>query len=204
VREFVKSLNHLSQARQELLKIQKEQGSTQPLCPMMGTLNRWFHKYKEAGRLWVLRDAVKEFDARHDNDDVSTSGIQEEDWDLIEVYIKVIEPFEKASKLLGGDSYPAACMVIPMLAQVCEVKDTFFLAFILQINDDLQKLPDKMENQELRERRSREPEDRQLMWVQGGKGRAFAHSILTNFERRYVSQAYFLNKRVFILLFISS
>jgi hypothetical protein len=68
--------------------------------------------------LFQLRHAVGEFDERHNNDDMGTSELEEEHWRHIAAYLKIVEPFEKATKLLGGDTYPAACMVIPMLDQV--------------------------------------------------------------------------------------
>ena len=61
---------------------------------------------------------MEEFDERHADDNMDTCGLQEEDWKLISAYLIVVGPFEKATKLLGGDNYPAACMVIPMLDQV--------------------------------------------------------------------------------------
>ena len=41
VRAFVTMLNQKPMARREMLAIQKEQGVAQPLCPIMGTKNRW-------------------------------------------------------------------------------------------------------------------------------------------------------------------
>ena len=38
---FVVSLSRHPIARREMLQIQKEQGITRPLCPIMGTKNRW-------------------------------------------------------------------------------------------------------------------------------------------------------------------
>ena len=58
------------------------------------------------------------FDVSHADDGQPASNIDEDDWAVLEVYLKVVEIFEEASKLLGGDTYPAACMVIPMLDQV--------------------------------------------------------------------------------------
>ena len=49
---------------------------------------------------------------------MGTSELTEENWRLIGAYLTVVGPFEKASKTLGGDTYPAACMVVPMLDQV--------------------------------------------------------------------------------------
>jgi len=66
---------------------------------------------------------------------MGTSELEDENWRLIAAYLIVVKPFEKASKTLGGDTYPAACTVVPMLDQLLE---------------DLQKLPDKMEQEELR------------------------------------------------------
>ena len=54
----------------------------------------------------------------HADDGQPASNIDEDDWAVLEVYLKVVEPFEEASKLLGGDTYPAVYMVIPMLDQV--------------------------------------------------------------------------------------
>ena len=79
---------------------------------------RWYHKYKEALRLYELRLAVEQFDENHSVDDMGTSELTEENWRLIGAYLTVVGPFEKASKTLGGNTYPAACMVVPMLDQV--------------------------------------------------------------------------------------
>ena len=38
---FVVSLSRHPIARREMLQIQKEQGIKRPLCPIMGTNNRW-------------------------------------------------------------------------------------------------------------------------------------------------------------------
>jgi len=37
-------LNQKSMAWREILFIKKEQGVAQPLCPIMGTMNRWYYK----------------------------------------------------------------------------------------------------------------------------------------------------------------
>ena len=79
---------------------------------------RWFHKFKEAGRLYELRDAIEIYDMRHGQDSMTTSGLNDSDWVVLKVHLDVVKPFEKASKMLGGDTYPAACIVIPMLDQV--------------------------------------------------------------------------------------
>jgi hypothetical protein len=79
---------------------------------------RWFHKYKESERLFVLRSTIQEYDVRHEADNLDISGLEDDDWEVIGAYIKVVEPFVSASRLLGGDSYPAAGMVVPMLDQV--------------------------------------------------------------------------------------
>ena len=66
----------------------------------------------------VLRPVVEIFDRRHLDDERHLSGLEENDWEYITMYLKIVAPFEAASKLLGGDTYPAACMVVPMLDQV--------------------------------------------------------------------------------------
>ena len=68
--------------------------------------------------MFLLKDVVFLYDERHAEDGQTISQIDEDDWAVLEVYLKVVETFEEASKLLGGDTYPAACMVIPMLDQV--------------------------------------------------------------------------------------
>jgi hypothetical protein len=68
--------------------------------------------------LSVLRSVVDIYDSRHLLDDQTTSDIYDRDWEYIDVYLKVVGPFDAASKLLGGDTYPSASMVIPMLDQV--------------------------------------------------------------------------------------
>ena len=71
----------------------------------MIALFRWYHKAKEAERLYQLKETVEEFDDRHQDDDVGTSGIGEDEWRLIKAYLEVVKPFMNASKLLGGDTY---------------------------------------------------------------------------------------------------
>jgi hypothetical protein len=61
---------------------------------------------------------VEEYDTRHEDDDRAVSDLQDHHWTVIGAYLKVVQPFEKASAKLGGDKYPAACMVIAMLDQV--------------------------------------------------------------------------------------
>ena len=68
--------------------------------------------------MFLLKDVVFLYDERHAEDGKPSSHMDEDDWAVLEVYLKVVEPFEEASKLLGGDTYPAACMIIPMLDQV--------------------------------------------------------------------------------------
>ena len=65
-----------------------------------------------------LREAVGEFDFRHSDDDMEISGLYEEHWRHISAYLAVVKPFVKATVDLGGDTYPAACLVVPMLDQV--------------------------------------------------------------------------------------
>jgi hypothetical protein len=81
---------------------------------------RWYHKYKEALQLFELRAAVEQFDKNHIIDDMGTSELEDENWRLIAAYLTVVKPFEKVSKTLGGDTYPGACMVVPMLDQVID------------------------------------------------------------------------------------
>ena len=69
-----------------------------------------------------LRAAVEQFDENHIIDDMGTSELEDENWRLIAAYLIVVKPFEKASKTLGGDTYPAACTVVPMLDQVIQTE----------------------------------------------------------------------------------
>jgi len=82
------------------------------------TLFRWFHKLREAGRLYEIRESVDLSDLRHEDDGRTTSGLQEEHWVVIGAYVKVVEPFVTANALLGGDKFPTAPLVIPTLDQV--------------------------------------------------------------------------------------
>jgi hypothetical protein len=45
--------------------------------------------------------------------------INEEDWECMAIYVEAIEPFVKASRLLGGENYPSAGSTIPFLDEVC-------------------------------------------------------------------------------------
>ena len=85
---------------------------------MMGTANRWYHKYKESERLLVLKSAIEIYDERNEHSNHNVSDIGVIDWELIEMYLTGVKPFESASTLLGGDTYPAACIVIPMIDQL--------------------------------------------------------------------------------------
>ena len=119
VREFVTYPNQSGLAKGELLNIQKEiNPNDKPLSPMMGTANRWYHKYKESERLLVLKSAIEIYDERNEHSNHNVSDIGVIDWELIEMYRTGVKPFESASTLLGGDTYPAACIVIPMIDQL--------------------------------------------------------------------------------------
>ena len=106
-------------------------------------VSRWFYKYKEVGRLFELRPAVQEYDFRHENDGVGICGLDDEDWRLIEAYLIMVKPFERATKVLGGDTYPAAGMVVPMLDDLLH---------------DLEALPEKKSGAEVTRLRRRRVE----------------------------------------------
>ena len=44
--------------------------------------------------------------------------LEDDDWTLLGSYVAGVKPFVSASKLLGGENYPSACAVIPLLDQV--------------------------------------------------------------------------------------
>ena len=57
---FVVSLSRHPIARRELLKIQKEQGVKKPLCPIMGTKNRWASQHYHITRVDISDVAAAE------------------------------------------------------------------------------------------------------------------------------------------------
>lgn len=126
---------------------------------------------KEADRLYVLRLPVEEFDERHQHDNVHISGLEEDDWRIISAYIEVVQPFIKASKLLGGDTYPAACMVVPMVDQLLH---------------DLQVLPDKMAREEARQERIDLRDGRLVVntWGPDREGRRLVERAIERFHVR--------------------
>jgi len=119
----------------------------------------------------VLKDAVEIFDERHQDDNVTISHMEEGNWRIITVYLAVVAPFIKASRLLGGDTYPASCMVIPMMDQLLH---------------DLQELPDKMAREEERQQRVDRREGRVVVrsWGPGGEGSRLVAMAITRFHVR--------------------
>ena len=72
---------------------------------------------------------MEEFDARRAAEE--GSGLEEEHWRHLVAYLEVVKPFEEATKMLGGDSYPASTMVVPMLDQVpTKIVTTYFILFL--------------------------------------------------------------------------
>lgn len=138
----------------------------------MIALFRWYHKAKEAERLCQLQETVEEFDERHQDDGVEISGIVEDDWRLIKAYLEVVKPFMNASKLLGGDTYPAATMVIPMLDQLLA---------------DLKALPEKMAREEERRQRQDRRDGRVVIrsWGPDGEGRRLVAKAVSRFQVRF-------------------
>ena len=141
-------------------------------------VSRWFYKYKEVWRLFELRPAVQEYDFRHENDGVGICGLDDEDWRLIEAYLIVVEPFERATKVLGGDTYPAAGMVVPMLDDLLH---------------DLEALPEKKSREEvvrLRRRRERGEEGarEEPIWGEEGEGRRLVMRVIDRFNFRFPNQ----------------
>ena len=115
-REFVTSLNQSNGARQFLVQCQERVfPGDKPIAPMMGTINRWFHKLKENERLILLEEPVKYFDAHLDGLKFHPSDIEEEEWDLIKRYCEAVKIFESTSKYLCSATEPIAGKVIPML-----------------------------------------------------------------------------------------
>ena len=109
---------HFSKAalsRQALKSIQEELG-LQVLCPMIGTQNRWYFKKTSTERLLQIRTPVEVFLERQDV--AFESYISDKDWELMEEYVKLVQPFEIISKFFGGENYPAATSVIPALDQI--------------------------------------------------------------------------------------
>ena len=103
-------------------------------------------------RLYQLRAAIEEFDALHQDDGTDICGLGEEEWRLIKAYMDLVAPFKIATKKLGGDTYPASMMVVPMLAELL---------------NDLVRLPETRRREEVaRQRRGGEREGH----LGGGRG----------------------------------
>ena len=121
---------------------------------------------------------MQEYDFRHENDGVGICGLDDEDWRLIEAYLIMVEPFERATKVLGGDTYPAAGMVVPMLDDLLH---------------DLEALPEKKSRAEvtrLRRRRERGEEGarEEPIWGEEGEGRRLVMRVIDRFNVRFPNQ----------------
>ena len=134
---------------------------------------RWFFKFKEAGRLYELRDTVQEYDDRHQLDESDLCGLVDEDWRLIRAYLDIVKPFEKASKLLGGDQYPAAGMVVRMLDELIH---------------DLMNLSELKKSEELREIRRSGGRGQPVTWSEEGEGTKLVKRMITQFHVRFPRQ----------------
>lgn len=65
----------------------------------------------------TLRSAVETWQEEYPIPD--TLGlIDDDDWKSLKVYVVAVEPFVKASRLLGGENYPTASSVIPFLDEI--------------------------------------------------------------------------------------
>ena len=145
------------------------------LCRLVSSqrLCRWFCKFREVSRLYELRTAIEEFDDRHQLDGTDICGLGEEEWRLIKAYMDLVAPFEIASRMLAGDTYPAAMMVVPMLEQ---------------LQSDLHTLPETKRREEVeRQRRSGEREG-VATWGEGGEGKMLADRMLARFNFRFPRQ----------------
>ena len=65
----------------------------------------------------VLRSSLVTFQDQHNMPD-RLDPIQDEDWPVLKSYVRGVEPFVSASRLLGGEKYPTASSVIPLIDQV--------------------------------------------------------------------------------------
>ena len=94
-------------------------------------------------------------------------------WRLIKAYMDLVAPFEIATKKLGGDTYPASMMVVPMLDQ---------------LHSDLQRLPETRRREEVaRQRRSGEQEGA-TTWGEDGEGKRLADRMVERFNIRFPRQ----------------
>ena len=89
--------------------------------------------YAEIRRICELQEVVELFYTQHDGtlpnqrqmeDDDSdetnplNAAITEREFAVLGDYVKAMEPFLEASSYLGGEKYPSASSVIPMLDEV--------------------------------------------------------------------------------------
>ena len=79
VREFVTYIKQSWLAKQELINIQIEYcPSDKHLAPVMGTLNRWYHKYLEVSRMIQLKNVVQIYDEQSaENNKFSISSLDD-------------------------------------------------------------------------------------------------------------------------------
>ena len=116
--------------------IQKQFGLPEKAV-VVGTKNRWFHKKMECERLIELRTSIEEFQLRRQPGDGARRGgeedeegevealkvpnkLDDDDWMIMEKYVKAVHPFCTLAKYLGGDKYPTGGSVIPAIDQIKE------------------------------------------------------------------------------------
>ena len=101
-----------SRRREEFRNIQKRLGTSQPTDLIQGTKNRWFYKATEIKSLVEKKVAVNVY---VDEQEMEEESLSESDWANLEEYTKTVDPFKEAVQLMGGENYPTASRVIPVL-----------------------------------------------------------------------------------------
>ena len=68
-------------------------------------------------RIVELRAVVELFHEQNPELD-TVDQLEESDWPELVTYLKAVEPLMTATNVFGGEKYPSACAVIPVLDQV--------------------------------------------------------------------------------------
>ena len=110
----VMHINRSSKRREEFRKTQTKLGIAKPKELTVGTQNRWFHKYTEMKSLLDHKESVINY-CDENEDDIEVPLLTNDNWQYIEDYCSTIEPFTEAVKMMGGEGYPTASCVIPVI-----------------------------------------------------------------------------------------
>ena len=111
---IVMHINRSSKRREEFQKIQTKLGIAKPKELTVETKNRWLHKFTEMKSLLDHKESVINY-CHESEADFEIPLLTNNDWQYLEDYCSNIEPFTEAIKMIGGEGYPTASCVIPVI-----------------------------------------------------------------------------------------